>query len=150
MSYLFVSYLSSSLAPCSKSCASLTPFPTKMRRDKLTVKTRLYFQLLPMKRGKFQEFLTNVTITMSHLLREVEEEGQVPAIGQLGAGLPQLVKECVGTGLQWGDPGRGGVLQQSGHQVYGLGTSPCSEHLKNMLYHVVVMVGCVPWAMGGL
>ena len=45
---------------------------------------------------------------------EVEEQGQVSAAGQAGAGLAQLVEEGVRAGLQRGQPGDRRVLQQAG------------------------------------
>jgi len=45
---------------------------------------------------------------------EVEEEGQVSAAGQAGAGQAELVEEGVCAGLQRGQPGDRRVLQQAG------------------------------------
>ena len=100
-------------APCSSlSCLSAA----KMRREQLTVKTRLDLQFL---------------------LGEVEELRQVSTVGKFGGRLPQLVKETVGAGLERRDPGTGSVLQQSRDQVNGFRTSPGSEYLQNTTQSVL-------------
>ena len=60
----------------------------------------------------------------------VEEGGQVPAAGQPGVGLAQLVKEGVAAGLQGGEARGGGILQQAGAQRDGLRGRPRLEHLE--------------------
>lgn len=60
---------------------------------------------------------------------EVEEGGEGPAVGEPRVGVPQLVEEGVHARLECGAAQRGGVLQQAGHQVHGLGGHPLVEHL---------------------
>ena len=60
---------------------------------------------------------------------EVEEQGQLSAAGQAGAGLAQLVEEGVGAGLQRGQPRHGRVLQQARAQGDGLCGRAGLKHL---------------------
>ena len=95
----------------SSTCCSLASLSaTEVGRQQLTVKTRLDLQLL---------------------LGEVEKLRQVAPVGKFSSGLSQLVEETVGAGLERGDPGTGGVLQQARHQVNGFRTSPGSEYLQD-------------------
>ena len=98
-----------SSSPC---CSLASLSATEVGRQQLTVKTRLDLQLL---------------------LGEVEKLRQVAPVGKFSSGLSQLVEETVGAGLERGDPGTGGVLQQAGHQVNGFRTSPGSEYLHNTM-----------------
>ena len=61
---------------------------------------------------------------------EVEEQGQVSAAGQAGAGLVQFVEEGVGAGLQRGQPGHRRVLQQARAQGDGLCGRAGLKHLR--------------------
>lgn len=61
---------------------------------------------------------------------EVEERRLLSPVGQLDIGVAQLVEEGVRAGLQWGEAGRGRVLQQAGAQGDCLWGRARSEYLR--------------------
>lgn len=61
---------------------------------------------------------------------EVEERRLLSPVGQLDVGVAQLVEEGVRAGLQWGEAGRGRVLQQAGAQGDSLWGRARSEYLR--------------------
>ena len=60
---------------------------------------------------------------------KVEERGELSPVGHLSSVLSQLIEEGVCTGLHRVDPLGWRVLQQSTHQLDGLGGRTRSEHL---------------------
>ncbi len=75
------------------------------------------------------EFGVEVRLNAQLVLSEVEERREVAAVGQLVAGLAELVEEGVSARLQRGEPGGWVVLEQLAYEVDGLGWRAWTEHL---------------------
>lgn len=64
------------------------------------------------------------------LLCEVEQRRKLAPVRQLLVALPQLVEERVRAGLNGGDPGARGVLEQPGHEGDRVRRGACPEYLN--------------------
>lgn len=65
--------------------------------------------------------------------REIEERGEIPAVGHTGSHIPQFVKERVDHGFNCTQTGAGSILQQLGDEVDGFCRSARPEHLPTSI-----------------
>ena len=75
------------------------------------------------------ELVHQVTRGPNLLWRKVKQGGQGAAVGKLGARLSELVEEGVGARLEGGNALVGGVDEELGHEVDGLGRRLGAKHL---------------------